>query len=396
MHIVLSTLLLVFAISVAIPTATLCIEVLAAFLRTTPRSPLGSRAENVAILIPARNEEAVISTTLASIKIQLRPTDILLVVADNCTDKTAEIATAAGATVVERNDTTKVGKGYALAFGVRLLESSPPSAVIVIDADCQVSPGAIDELAATALATQRPVQALYLMTTAEGAGINQQVAEFAWRVKNWVRPLGLFNLGLPCQLMGTGMAFPWPVIRKADLASGSIVEDLKLGLDLAATGNAPTFLHSARVYSQFASTKRGEDTQRQRWEHGHIATILRYAPRLFFKSLLTSDIGLLALTLDLAVPPLSLLAMLLAFSFLLSAIGALIGLGVVALIMSTVTLAGFVLAVGMAWRCFGREILPASAVASVPLYVLRKFGLYRRVLSGRETTDWVGTDRTKT
>jgi hypothetical protein len=123
---------------------------------------------------------------------------------------------------------------------------------------------------------------------------------------------------------------------------------------------------------------------------------LRYAPRLFFKSLLTSDIGLLALTLDLAVPPLSLLAMLLACSFLLSAIGALIGLGVVALIVSTVTLAGFVLAVGMAWRCFGREILPASAVASVPLYVLRKFGLYRRVLSGRETTDWVGTDRTKT
>ena len=53
------------------------------------------------------------------------------------------------------------------------------------------------------------MQILDLMTAPEDSPINYRVAEFAWRVNNWVRPLGLAALGLPCQLMGTGMAFPW-------------------------------------------------------------------------------------------------------------------------------------------------------------------------------------------
>ena len=71
-----------------------------------------------------------------------------------------------------------------------------------------------------------------------------RVREFAWRVKNWVRPLGLSSLGLPCQLMGTGMAFPWEVIADARLATGSLAEDLKLGLELAANGHPPVFCPS--------------------------------------------------------------------------------------------------------------------------------------------------------
>jgi hypothetical protein len=88
---------------------------------------------------------------------------------------------------------------------------------------------------------RRPVQSLYLMTAPCESAINHQVAEFAWRLKNQVRPLGLRALGLPCQLMGTGMAFPWDIIRSAELASGFIVEDLKLGLDLADAGHPPVF-----------------------------------------------------------------------------------------------------------------------------------------------------------
>ena len=107
--------------------------------------------------------------------------------------------------------------------------------------------------------TRRPVQALYLMTAPPGSAINHQVAEFAWRLKNHVRPLGLKALGLPCQLMGTGMAFPWGVIRSAELASGFIVEDLKLGLELAAGGHPPAF-SSAMVTSTFPSSAEGRTT----------------------------------------------------------------------------------------------------------------------------------------
>ena len=101
-----------------------------------------------------------------------------------------------------------MGKGYALDFGLKHLAANPPDIVIIIDADCRVSENAIETMAQACAATGRPVQVLDLMTAPEGSPINYRVAEFAWRVKNWVRPLGLSALGLPCQLMGTGMAFP--------------------------------------------------------------------------------------------------------------------------------------------------------------------------------------------
>ena len=85
------------------------------------------------------------------------------------------------------------------------------------------------------------------MTAAPGSRVNHQVAEFAWRVKNMARPLSLTALGLLCQLVGTGMAFPWALIRSVDLGSGQIVEDLKLGLDLAGAGYPPGFCPDAIV-----------------------------------------------------------------------------------------------------------------------------------------------------
>ena len=101
------------------------------------------------------------------------------------------------------------------------------------------------------------------MTAPDQSTINYQMAEFAWRVKNWVRPLGLSALGLPCQLMGTGMAFPWAVIRSAKLASGQIVEDLNLGLDLAMAGSPPIFCPSAQVTSRFPISAAAAERQRQ-------------------------------------------------------------------------------------------------------------------------------------
>jgi len=113
----------------------------------------------------------MIADSLASIVPQLAAGDQLLVVADNCTDDTAVIAAAAGAKVIERKDQERHGKGYALDFGTRWFEHKPPEVLIVIDADCKVSAGTIDRLAATCGHTGRPVQALYLMRTPVGAGV---------------------------------------------------------------------------------------------------------------------------------------------------------------------------------------------------------------------------------
>ncbi len=192
------------------------------------------------------------------------------------------------------------------------------------------------------------------------------------------------------------MAFPWRVIRTADLASGWIVEDMKLGLDLAAAGHAPLFCPSARVTSQFAVSERGIDTQRKRWEHGHVKTIVEMTPRLLSTAIARRNLGLLALTLDLAVPPLSLLALLLILTFTITGIATLFGFASAALIISAACLVGFATVITLAWTRYGRDILPPHALLSVPSYILAKIGLYGQILLGRMTAQWVRTDRTKT
>ncbi len=144
----------------------------------------------IAVLVPAHNASAGIIRPLNTIRAQLRAEDRVLVVADNCTDDTAEIAQANGAEVIVRSDAERRGKGYALDFGVRHLEASPPGVVIVVDADCLVHGNALDLLARRCAESGKPVQALYLMHAPPGAGLKAKVAEFASAVKNRVRSLG--------------------------------------------------------------------------------------------------------------------------------------------------------------------------------------------------------------
>ncbi len=257
----------------------------------TPHTAEQRRSPAVAVLVPAHNESSGLLPTLVNIQSQLNPGDRVLVVADNCSDDTAAVAISGGADVVERHDPTKRGKGYALDWGIRHLSSNPPEIVIIVDADCKLADGALDALALTCTMTGRPVQALYLMTTPIDSQINHQVAEFSWRVKNWLRPLGLRALNLPCQLMGTGMAFPWDVIRLADIGNAQIVEDLKLGLDLTLARHPPIFCPSARVTSEFASSAKGAGTQRKRWEQGHLGTSSRPL-RAYSQSLSRGGIGI--------------------------------------------------------------------------------------------------------
>jgi cellulose synthase/poly-beta-1,6-N-acetylglucosamine synthase-like glycosyltransferase len=126
------------------------VEIVAAIAlpRRCPAGPDDGIRTPVVVLVPAHNESSGLLPTLANIQNQLLPNDRLLVVADNCSDDTAAVAKAGGAEVVERNDPTKRGKGYALDWGVQHLSSAPPEIIIVVDADWQ-----------SALSTVSPVPA---------------------------------------------------------------------------------------------------------------------------------------------------------------------------------------------------------------------------------------------
>jgi exopolysaccharide biosynthesis WecB/TagA/CpsF family protein len=374
--------------------ALLALEGLAACIPATRKRSDGAASRaSLAVLIPAHNEEAGIHATLDSIRPQMRPGDRLIVIADNCTDLTADRARGCGVEVIERHDANRRGKGYALDFGTQTLKSSQaPDVVVLIDADCNVHPGALDALATSVTASGRPAQAIYLMETPLNPSPADRLSAFAFLFKNLVRPLGLHRLGLPCLLTGTGMAFPWAVLQDAPLASGNIVEDMQLGLDLTLAGFAPLLCPDARVTGRLPSETKAATAQRTRWEHGHLRTILTQCPKLLLCGIFGGNLSAIALAFELAIPPLSLLV---AFWFaatvcvagecvVMHAFQPLIAVGIGWLILTATIL--------VAWARFARDLLSLPIMLSIPFYVFKKLPLYKAFLRKRETS-WIRTVR---
>ena len=83
-------------------------------------------------MVAARNEETVIADLIHSIKVQNYPAELIdiFVIADNCTDNTADVAREAGAIVFPRSNDKLVGKGYALDYGLKAIWSSTPTATM--------------------------------------------------------------------------------------------------------------------------------------------------------------------------------------------------------------------------------------------------------------------------
>jgi cellulose synthase/poly-beta-1,6-N-acetylglucosamine synthase-like glycosyltransferase len=371
----------------------LLVEVLAGY-RPPPSAPQGGlRVPGYAVLMPAHNEEAGIADAVRAVLQQIPPHARLVVIADNCTDATRDVARAAGADVIERNDPLVRGKGHALAFGVEHLRPAPPDVVLIVDADCIPAPGALDVLAARAAALRRPMQALYLMLAPPEAPLRIRMAAFAWALHNELRPSGLHRLGLPCQLMGTGMALPWFSLEHVSLASGHLVEDMQLGARLAEAGLAPHFCPDARVDSWFPEQGAGLDSQRKRWEHGHLSMIFSAAPATLWHGLRSGQHGAVALALDMCIPPLALLALLVMVSCALG--GWLAGRGTMGQVMAVAALCsaiGFASAVLLAWRSVGRRWISLAELLSAPLYVLKKVPVYASFLLKRQK-EWVRTSR---
>lgn len=387
-----SWLLCTLLLLILLPVLVLCAQVLLACLPTRPVPVLRGGRPRLAVLVPAHNESSVIIATLNSLMAQLQAGDRLLVVADNCTDDTAALARAAGAEVIERSNQQQRGKGYALDFGVRHLAADAPEVMIIVDADCLVGEGAIERLAISCIESGRPVQALYLMHAPEGSGLKVRIAEFAWLVKNLVRPAGWARLGLPCQLMGSGMAFAWHDIGLINLASGHIVEDLQMGLDFCRSGKPPLFCPAARVSSYFPRTDEGLNTQRTRWEHGHLGVILSDAPKLVVESIRQSNWKLLGMSLDLLVPPLALLTLVASAAFFMTWLLFMLSGLLAPAIIASVGMLLLGVAIVLAWGNYGRDAISFPALLYAPFYVLKKIPLYVKFLLRRQV-DWVRSKR---
>ena len=80
---------------------------------------------------------------------------------------------------------------------------------------------------------------------------------------------------------------------------------------------------------------------------------------------------------------------------MLTGLAMLLGLGSTAFVISALCLVAFVTSIGMAWKDYGREVLPLRAVTSLPGYIVGKMGIYQQAIRGKVTAHWVGTDRAR-
>jgi cellulose synthase/poly-beta-1,6-N-acetylglucosamine synthase-like glycosyltransferase len=385
---------LVLSLILGLPIAVLFIQCIAALvLNRSYGSNESIPRPKVAVLIPAHNEASCIAATLSTLMGELTSQDSVIVIADNCTDETAAIARQFDAIVLERIEPTLRGKGYALDYGLQYLKANPPDVVVVVDADCNVHQGAIAQLAKTAVATNRPVQATYLMKPPAKITPKHAVSTLAFMVKNLVRHKGMQQLGLPASLTGTGMAFPWLVISEAAVASGNIVEDKQLGLDLAIAGYPPVFCEAALVTGYFPQQEQAGNTQKTRWVHGHLQTMVTQIPRLVWESLRQRRFDLFAMALDLSVPPVSLLVaiwLLVATIALLSAI--VFATSWTPTILLAIEGLLILIAIISTWMQFGRTELPLRMLLMIPVYVLGNIPIYKSFIVQREK-DWIRTER---
>lgn len=391
----LAVVAFVLAVLVSLPLIVLASECFLALLPAR-KCVLGER-KSCAILIPAFNEEQGLGTTLQNIQSQVVNGDRVIVVAHNCSDRTAEVALAYGSEVVINSEADKRGKGFALAAGMDYLKQSigkgwqVPEVVVIQDADCIFAEGALDSLVRISCSGVRPLQAQYLMHVSESAQPVSRLSAFAFLTKNRIRLRGLDRVGLCVPLTGSGMAFPWGIIKDLNLGTAEIVEDLELGLRLVIAGHGPRFCEAARVDSYFPSAPQAAQAQRKRWEHGYLRQMAKKLPILIRAGLL-GNWQAWAAALDLVVPPLSLLVMLATVAgCLLTTYFAFSGnLLPIAILLVSCTLAAA--ALFLIWFRFGRQTITLSEILWIPAYAGRKISMYLALPFNAER-EWKRTER---
>ncbi|MBO9136786.1 glycosyltransferase family 2 protein [Rhizobium sp. L80/93] len=386
----IESLVLILTAVTLVPVVVLFAEIAASFFnRARIGQPVPGDRPSCAIIVPAHNEAAGIKSTLDVLKAQIAEGDIILVVADNCEDNTARIAASSGVTVVERCDRNDIGKGHALDYGIRSL-SEKRDIVVFVDSDCKLAPNALDALIRLSFRRQRPAQAAYLMTApSDGAGA--KLREFAFKIKNYVRPLGGQMLGIPAPMTGSGMAVPWDLLRSQNFATSHLAEDTKLGLQFSRSDNYPLFCPQALVLSEFPTQEKSLVAQKDRWEAGHIGLLRSEFPSLVLKGIRQGKIRLIGSALDLLVLPIVML-------FLITAFVATLGVAVEVLFLqhllgcfATIPFLLLVLSIFLSWVKAGRDLIGFKDLQVIPMYIISKSLHIPRLLTKR--TQWRRTDR---
>jgi 1,2-diacylglycerol 3-beta-glucosyltransferase len=360
--------------------------------------PPASHLRTFRVVVPAHNEALVLAPVLRRFMNVRYPSANyeVVVVADNCSDHTADVARECGVRVLERFDQDERGKGHALAFAFDRLRDEVFDAYVVLDADTLVEPDLLDVFNRYLHAGHRVIQGFHdVLNPFE----TQRTALMyvAFNIFHYVRPLGRRALGLSVGLNGNGMCFAKDVIDRYPWHAFSLAEDIEQTTTLVLNHERIVFAPEARIVAQMVGTGTQATSQRLRWETGRLQMARQHGLRLLVEGVRRRSLRIFDWGMDLLIPPLAALSLALISGTLLSAVIALIG--------GTRLMA----ALGWAWAGLLAALalfvvvtmivghLPGQAyqaLLNAPRYVLWKLWLYALIALGRTPRDWVRTERT--
>ena len=271
--------------------------------RVQPAVPI----RRYAVLISARNEEAVIGQLLDSIRRQDYPAENLtaFVVADNCTDQTAQAARDAGAIVYERNDTVHVGKGYALNFLLTKIRDTYGDehfdGYFVFDADNLLAEDYVSRMNEV---FSPDCQIVTSYRNSKNYGDNWISAGYAlW----FLRDAAFLNaprarLGISAVVSGTGFLFSREVmLRCTGWPFHSLSEDTEFTVHTVLEGQKVGYCGEAELFDEQPTSFGQSIRQRMRWCRGNLLVFLREGGRL--TAGLAGKNALSCLDLLLSIPP---------------------------------------------------------------------------------------------
>ena len=366
-----------------------------AALRRAHAPGSGSPALRLAVVVPAHNEAALITRVLRTLREQTYPQSLtrIVVVADNCTDSTGDVARAAGAEVMARQDVSRLGKGEALrwAFGRLLADDPNLDALVVVDADSVADPDLLACLAAAA-STAEVVQCDYQVL--EGTSSRSALRAAAFLLFHRARFLGRATLGMGCALVGNGMLFRRAVLERVPWNATCSAEDLEYTVNLRLAGIVPSYAAGARLWAPASTGGRAGSVQRMRWEGGRFHIVRYGVPRLVSSALRSGDLSRLDMALDLATPPLGLLVLASAAGAAIAGILVIVHAAAVwALVpwLGALALVGAHVVVGLV--AAHAPTRTYRALLSAPWFLALKVGTYARLTRGTRADRWERTPR---
>jgi len=385
--------LILFVLALPATAVSLYLLILTLLSHAPPVALRSSRRLRFDVIVPAHNEAAAIDGVVASLRKLDWPADgfRVLVVADNCTDSTAVLARAAGAEVLERHDTERRGKGYALAFAFQASQAHGWAyAVVVVDADTEVSPNLLEAFATRIENGAAVIQAHYRVLNSQASWRTRLMA-IAMASFHRVRSRARERLRLSCGIRGNGWCITHRLLRQAPYRAFSLTEDIEYGIDLGLAGYRVRYADEANVAAMMVSGEQAARTQRQRWEGGRLQLIRSRTPALL-RAARGPDGGVcLDLALDLLVLPLSYAAINVAVLIVLASVALLWEPSMeIWLWLALGCGASLLLYVLRGWQLSGVGMRGLVDLLRAPFFVLWKVLL---MLRAHKSAEWVRTKR---